>query len=439
VRGWRGSAFVAAAALSLLSPPVRGDEQTPPPLWEVGVAGIGGYVPDYPASNQSHLHGIPLPYVIYRGQYLQLSPAAVRGVVVNEPWVNFDISATGAFESSHDDRARMGMPGLDYTGQVGPRVNFLIAHDAMYAKIDLELPVRAVFSTDLKSLAYRGFLMAPELAYTHANFMDSGGRFKLGVGPEFATARLMQYYYTVAPQFVTPTRAQFEATGGYLGSRFDISYRLPINDRVTVLAALDPELYSGATNARSPLFKKQYGVSAAAGITFSFYGSEALAPAATDIDAEPFSAPRLVSTESGFEAPASVMTKAPNPIPVQTPTSDVMSTPTPLVRPAPTPAPVATPEPTPTVAVPVPPPVAPGNQPGEVNLSSWTDRLFSDFNSDPQQRRFYIVSDASGDPRGMASRICAEKGLTPLVTNTQRIRGATPADDTITWHFLCRY
>jgi hypothetical protein len=44
------------------------------PLVELGIAGIGGTFSDYPASAQNHFHALPLPYIIYRGEYLQLAP-----------------------------------------------------------------------------------------------------------------------------------------------------------------------------------------------------------------------------------------------------------------------------------------------------------------------------------------------------------------------------
>jgi outer membrane scaffolding protein for murein synthesis (MipA/OmpV family) len=244
------------------------------PLFEIGVFAAGGWVPDYPASNQNHLHALPLPYVIYRGESLQLSEAAARGILYAAPAVSFDLSASAAFNSSHDDRARMGMPGLDYTGQVGPRVNLLLASDARQAKLDIELPVRAVFSSNLSNFRFRGFVAAPELAYTNADFLGWGGRFKLGVGPEFATTRLMDYFYQVQAQFAAPGRPQYSASGGYLGTKIEASYRAPINDWMNAYALLTPAIYSGATNHGSPLFKKDYGVSAALGVSFSFYQSE---------------------------------------------------------------------------------------------------------------------------------------------------------------------
>ena len=273
------SLFLAQAALAQTAQDAQTAEEKP--LVELGVLGAGATLPDYPASAQNHWHGLALPYLIYRGEYLQLAANSIRGIVLKTERVSLDVSASGAV-SSHDDAARLGMPGLDYMGQIGPRLNVLLARDAMSGKIDFELPLRAVFSTDFKSVAYRGLVLAPELAYTNTNFMNSGGSLKLWLGPEFATARLMDYFYAVAPQFVIPGRPQYNAHGGYLGSHLDVTYRHPIGERASITGYVGPELNARAANQASPLFKKQYGISAGLAISYSFYESDAKAQAESD-------------------------------------------------------------------------------------------------------------------------------------------------------------
>lgn len=273
-RAWRKTAFAAASACLALVRPATAQAPEARPLFEAGVLGIGGIFPDYPASNQSHFQALPIPYLIYGGHYLQLTPTSARGVFISTPALSFDLSALGAFRTSHEDKARAGMPGLDYLGEIGPRLNLLLAHDGLSTKLDLELALRAVFSTDFSRLDYRGLVLAPELAYTQGNFMGSGGELKAGMGADFASARLMQYFYTVAPQFALPGRPAFEAQGGYLGTHLDLSYRYPLSRRITVIGFTSASLYSGATNAGSPLFKREYGVSAGLAVSFSFYQSE---------------------------------------------------------------------------------------------------------------------------------------------------------------------
>lgn len=276
---WKSIWIVGTALIVLfLAPSARAQAVEDDPLIEVGVLGAGGSLPDYPASGQNHFHYIALPYLIYRGEYLQVSANSIRGIFLKTDRVSLDVSASGSL-SSHDDTARRGMPGLDDMGQIGPRLNVLLARDAMHGKIDFELPLRAVVSTDYKSVAYRGLILAPEIGYANVNFIDSGGAFRLWVGPEFASTRLMDYYYEVAPQFTTSARPQYTADGGYLGSHIDITYRHPIGQRASIVTYAGAELFTGAANEASPLFKKQFGLSAGLAFSYSFYESDAKAHA----------------------------------------------------------------------------------------------------------------------------------------------------------------
>jgi outer membrane protein len=279
VGGAWAALFLAQAAAAQTVPGTPAAEEKP--LFEIGVLGAGGTLPDYPASAQNHWHALALPYLIYRGEYLQLAANSIRGIILKTDRVNLDVSASGAV-SNHDDAARVGMPGLDYMGQIGPRLNVLLAQDATYGKIDFELPLRAVFSTDFKSVDYRGLVLTPEIGDTQEDFLDTGGTLKVWIGPEFATARLMDYFYTVAPRFVIPGRPQFTAHGGYLGSHLDVTYRHPIGRRASVFGYVGPELNAGATNEASPLFKKKYGISAGLAFSYSFYQSDAKAQVESD-------------------------------------------------------------------------------------------------------------------------------------------------------------
>ena len=62
------------------------------PIWEIGVVGGGGWLPDYPAADENHLQGIVLPYVIYRGDFLRVGDGGVaRGVFVDVPWLELNV------------------------------------------------------------------------------------------------------------------------------------------------------------------------------------------------------------------------------------------------------------------------------------------------------------------------------------------------------------
>lgn len=273
------AAGVAAAAAMFLAAPVYAQTSSPPqkPLFEIGAFGYGGYFPDYPGSKQNHFQFIPLPFFIYRGSFLRMTPQSVSGVFIENKTLHFDLSASGAFHTSSNDLARYGMPKLQDMAEAGPRLNLVLARDAQTARIEFEVPVRAVLSTDFKSLNYRGWKIAPELAYIQDNLWNTGGRLKLGIEGDYADKQLMNYFYGVAPQYVTSTRARYTAHGGYLGSSLDASYLIPLNKRMTLYTRISGSYYGGATNAASPLLKSDLNFTTAAGLTFSFYQSDEMA------------------------------------------------------------------------------------------------------------------------------------------------------------------
>ena len=266
---------VAAACAATIGSAAEAQSEDSLPLYELGIFGLGGYTSDYPGSNQSHFHALPLPYVVYRGKYFRMNGNTAAGIVYDSPDVTFDVSFSGAFDtSSKSDIARRGMPSLGYLGEIGPRLNVTLLRQSPEAWVDLELPVRAALSTDFSSLGYRGWTFAPKLAYQYENFLAPGGRFKIGIGPKFATGELMDYFYQVPPQYRAPGRPPYNAKAGYLGSSIEAQVKYPVLDRVTFLSIVSGSYYKGATNESSPLFKKTTGYSVILGLSYSLYRSD---------------------------------------------------------------------------------------------------------------------------------------------------------------------
>tara|TARA_R110002167_G_scaffold171072_1_gene369074 strand:+ start:47 stop:895 length:849 start_codon:yes stop_codon:yes gene_type:complete len=249
-----------------------------PPLLELGIGGGGGYVPDYPAAGQNHFNGIALPFLVYRGSFLRAGDNAVlRGRLLHNDRIDFDVSLDGSFSADSDKNdARKGMPDLDTMGELGPRLQINLARAARDAKIDLELPLRAVFSTDFTSdLSYRGIVFHPEIAYQHGNFLGTGVALKLGIGPIIADEELMGYFYDVEPRFATAGRPSYKADAGYIGSQVGLRLVRRLGDRVTLFGLANLGLHQGATNEDSPLFREDTTWSVGLGMAWSFYQSDA--------------------------------------------------------------------------------------------------------------------------------------------------------------------
>jgi len=250
------------------------------PLWEFGVGGTVLYGPDYPASDEYHLNGIGAPLFIYRGRYFRLGDGSIaEAIALNTETLEFNLSFSASFKAdSGDNKAREDMPDLDYLGGVGPQV---IAHAARryspeigLATVDILLPVRAVFSTDLSSAEHRGFVAQPGVRYKHRFPGDHPFRFKATASTIFANEELMDYFYGVRRKYARADRKEFDASAGYLGSELRLSMSKEVLDGLHFFLGGRFGLYTGAKNEDSPLFTSDYGAAVSLSMLWSFYTSD---------------------------------------------------------------------------------------------------------------------------------------------------------------------
>ena len=253
------------------------------PLWEIGLGGFTGWLPDYPAAGQNTVRTLAAPIPIYRGKIWRVggedNRGAISGRFVNTDRFEFDVSLSAAFPvDSGSNNARRGMPDLDFLFGIGPQVKFKLINEPDQRRLNLNLQARAVYSTDLSSVDSRGYVFNPKLSYVQENVTDLDLKVFGSVGPIFATERLMEYFYQVDPEFVTPTRPAFEADAGYLGSNITLGVSKRFNRRFRLLLGTRLGIHSGATNDDSPLFKDELNVSVFTAFFWSIFQSERRAP-----------------------------------------------------------------------------------------------------------------------------------------------------------------
>ena len=261
--------------LVLAAPTARaeGDEK---PFFELGVVVGAAFLPDYPAAAQNHLQPVALPYFALRGDVIRSDERGLlRGSLIKTDRFEFDVSLDGAFpaDSSEND-ARRGMEDLDWIGEAGPRLQITLVKAARDAKVDLEIPLRAVFSTDFRSLSGRGFSFEPALAYQNVNFLMPRLEVKLSASATFATEDLMDYFYEVPPANVTATRPRFNAKGGYLGSTLNLTLTKPVSRRFRLIAIARGDFHHGAENDQSPLFRDKTTFGGGIALIWSFFQSK---------------------------------------------------------------------------------------------------------------------------------------------------------------------
>ncbi|MGB9081425.1 MAG: MipA/OmpV family protein [Desulfuromonadaceae bacterium] len=276
--------LAAIAVFALLGVEAEAQDASPgrkpaKPLWELAAVAGGTYSPDYPAADKNSLHGLALPYVIYRGDFLRLGTDSIaKGVFIDTDYTELNVSMAAAFNAnSNDNGARRGMPDLDYLIEIGPQLK--IKFGELYGgRVELQLPVRAVLSTDFGRVDHRGYLFNPKFYYSRENIFNSGIDMNSTIGSSFATEKLHTYFYSIEPRFATATRPAYEADGGYLGSALTVGLSYGVTDRVRAYVGGQAGYYGGAANEDSPLFRRKVNSSIHAGFTWSIYQSDTLAP-----------------------------------------------------------------------------------------------------------------------------------------------------------------
>jgi MipA family protein len=165
---------------------------------------------------------LPVPYFVYRGEFLKVDRQKVRGLFFKSERAELDVSLNGSVPvNSRDNRARQGMPDLDPTLEIGPSLNLSLMRFAdQRSELQLRLPLRTVIASDFSSVRHIGWVFQPQVNLDILDVRGSGWNLGFLTGPVFAERKYHQYFYSVEQQFATPQRPAFNAKGGYAGSQF---------------------------------------------------------------------------------------------------------------------------------------------------------------------------------------------------------------------------
>lgn len=212
----------------LLAPFVQADEDSDKPQqknWELGL-GLGAVAgPDYRGSDEYRSFISPIPYFIYRGKYIRSDREGVRGNFFRTDQYEFTLSASASITPETDKSTlREGMPELGSTFELGPSFNINLSGDDFSRGWHLQLPWRAVFALGAEESGYIGSIIQPQLVY-RTRFSEWTFSYRAGI--TYASNDYHNYYYSVAPEYVTAERPEFRAKAGYSGwnNNFSLSRR----------------------------------------------------------------------------------------------------------------------------------------------------------------------------------------------------------------------
>ncbi|WP_338763125.1 MipA/OmpV family protein [Massilia sp. METH4] len=246
------------------------------PLWELGLFGGAATTPAYPGSDDRSTRALVLPMVIYRGKIVRADRSGIAARLINSDRVELDLGFALSLPARSDDvAAREGMPDLHSLLEFGPRLKVLLAEPTATSRARLELPLRVPLELG-NGFARQGLVFEPRVVY---EIGDGTGKWQAdaSAGAVFGNARLNDYFYGVAPQYATATRPVYQADGGLMMTRFGLSLSRRINADWRVFGFTRYENLSHSANRDSPLFRKNSGLSAGIGFTWTGYRSAARA------------------------------------------------------------------------------------------------------------------------------------------------------------------
>jgi outer membrane protein len=245
------------------------------PLWELGVGFSAMLLPDYRGSNEYRLYTLPYPHFIYRGDVLKVDENKISGQIFKTDLILLDVSIYGYLPvKSSNNTAREGMPDLDPTFEIGPAIKIkLLENKEDKYRMNLTVPVRAVFSTDFSSVRREGWVFSPRLNYEKDDIIPQTGlNFGISAGPMFADRGYHEYIYTVDATYATATRPAYYASGGYSGST--LSMGLSKGYKQFIFSAFfSADFLQGAVFEKSPLVKTDTSIMAGISITWVFFKS----------------------------------------------------------------------------------------------------------------------------------------------------------------------
>ena len=260
---------IAACGLALglmLAPLLTAAQEKP--LWELGAGAAVISFADYRGSNKQRSYLLPLPYFIYRGEFLQVDRDKMRGLLFKSERVELELSANGTVPvRSRDNPVRQGMPDLDPTLELGPSLNILLMSVPKQYRLTLKLPVRAVIASDFHHVQNAGVLSQPQLNLD-VN-MAGGWQLGLAAGPLFADRRYHQYFYGVDPAYTTAARPAYRARSGYSGLQL-VAAASKRFDKLWIGGFIKYDDLGNAAFVDSPLAQRRNNVSAGIGAAWIF-------------------------------------------------------------------------------------------------------------------------------------------------------------------------
>lgn len=279
LRPCKGWVLAFMALLAQASPQAQAELR---PQWELGLGVAAIDFPAYRGASERRSYVLPVPYVQYHGEFLQINRDRMRGLLFRHDRLELDISVNGSVPV-RDAEARRGMPDLAPTLEAGPSLNVHLLYDERKrSNLDLRLPLRAVIAAhNMGRFERQGWLFHPQLNLDLKNVAQSAWNLGLVAGLLYGDQGYHSYFYDVAPPYASLTRPAYSAPGGYSGRQFVAALSRRQGD-LWMGVFLKTDDLSGAVFADSPLVQQRQSFSAGVMAAWIFAKSGRMVEVADD-------------------------------------------------------------------------------------------------------------------------------------------------------------
>lgn len=261
---------IAALPLLLLTSLPSVAQETKP-LWELGMGAGVLHLPDYRGADRSRSYVLPVPYIVYRGDYIKADKGGIRSTLFDNENVELNLSLNATLPvNSQDNPTRAGMPDLKPTVEVGPTIDVTLWHNpGRDMKLDLRLPLRSSITVESSPKAV-GWLFSPGLNLDIKNPAGlDGWNLGMAAGTIFTSQKYNDYFYAVRAPYVTAARPAYDSSGGYAGAQFTLAMSKRFQ-RYWVGGFVRYDNLHGAAFEDSPLVKQRNALWAGVAISWIF-------------------------------------------------------------------------------------------------------------------------------------------------------------------------
>jgi len=243
------------------------------PLWEAGLFAFGYSQPAYPGSEDRANLALPLPYVIYRGQYLRIDRGTVGVRALKTPRYEFDVGFAGSLGShSSGIEARKGMEDLGTMIEFGPRLKINLGDiSSGRSNSRLQFPLREVIDVSHGFIS-RGIAFEPQ--WVTDRRLPDHWFISTSLGAVFGDEKLTDTLYGVTPAEATPLRASYDAKSGLIALRAGLLAAHSFSPDVRLFNYIQAESLAGAVNRDSPLVRRKSGWSVGIGLAWTLGRSD---------------------------------------------------------------------------------------------------------------------------------------------------------------------